>query len=383
MNYNEFFNKDEENLTSVGQWRTLKNYEPISPSKVVHNGQEYIMMASNNYLGLTHHSIVKSKAQEAVEVYGTGSGGSRLISGTFPLFDELEKELASFKETESTLVFNTGYMANVGAISALMTKGDYIFSDELNHASIIDGCRLSGATVIRYHHSDATHLEELLRNTPNTGKHLIVTDGVFSMDGDIAPLDKLYELSQQYNCLLMVDDAHVTGVIGNGRGTAHYFNLQGKIDIQLGTLSKSLASVGGFVCGKKNLISYLINHSRSFIFSTALSPADIGAALGSLQVLINNPSIVNTLQNNSTYMMQGLRHLGIEATDDTPIFPILLGDNKKTVETARKLYEKNIILSAIRPPTVPIGESRLRMTVTASHTIEELDYVLKALQDVL
>ena len=361
--------------------RSIKVYEPIDAVRVKRNNQEFIMMASNNYLGLTHDLRVQQAAKYAVEQYGTGSGGARLTSGTFPLFNELELGIADFKHTEQALVFNTGYMANVGTITALMNKNSIIISDELNHASIIDGCRLSGARIERYNHKDIEHAEHILKNYKSSHK-MIITDGVFSMDGDIAPLDKLYELGKEYNALLMVDDAHSTGVLGNGRGTAHHFGLT-DVDVQLGTLSKALGSVGGYVAGRKELIEYLVNYSRSFIFSTALSPADIGAALEALTIVKNEPLVVEQLNENTAYMANKLQSMGIECDDETPIFPIIVGDNEKALSLAYELELRGIIITAIRPPTVPVGESRLRMTVTAAHSQEQLDYVANTLRDLL
>ena len=361
--------------------RSIKVYEPIDAVRVKRNNREFIMMASNNYLGLTHDLRVQQSAKYAVEQYGTGSGGARLTSGTFPLFNELELGIADFKHTEQALVFNTGYMANVGTITALMNKNSIIISDELNHASIIDGCRLSGARIERYNHKDIEHAEHILKNYKSSHK-MIITDGVFSMDGDIAPLDKLYELGKEYNALLMVDDAHSTGVLGNGRGTAHHFGLT-DVDVQLGTLSKALGSVGGYVAGGKELIEYLVNYSRSFIFSTALSPADIGAALEALTIVKNEPLVVEQLNENTAYMANKLQSMGIECDDETPIFPIIVGDNERALSLAYELELRGIIITAIRPPTVPVGESRLRMTVTAAHSQEQLDYVANTLRDLL
>jgi len=361
--------------------RSIKVYEPIDAVRVKRNNQEFIMMASNNYLGLTHDLRVQQAAKYAVEQYGTGSGGARLTSGTFPLFNELELGIADFKHTEQALVFNTGYMANVGTVTALMNKNSIIISDELNHASIIDGCRLSGARIERYNHKDIEHAEHILKNYKSSHK-MIITDGVFSMDGDIAPLDKLYELGKEYNALLMVDDAHSTGVLGNGRGTAHHFGLT-DVDVQLGTLSKALGSVGGYVAGRKELIEYLVNYSRSFIFSTALSPADIGAALEALTIVKNEPLVVKQLNENTAYMANKLQSMGIECDDETPIFPIIVGDNERALSLAHELEARGIIITAIRPPTVPVGESRLRMTVTAAHSQEQLDYVANTLRDLL
>jgi len=357
--------------------RSIKVYEPIDAVRVKRNNQEFIMMASNNYLGLTHDLRVQQAAKYAVEQYGTGSGGARLTSGTFPLFNELELGIADFKHTEQALVFNTGYMANVGTITALMNKNSIIISDELNLASIIDGCRLSGAHIERYKHKDVEHAEYILKNYKSAYK-MIITDGVFSMDGDIAPLDRLYELGKEYNALLMVDDAHATGVIGNGRGTAHHFGLT-DVDVQLGTLSKALGSVGGYVAGRSELIEYLINYSRSFIFSTALSPEDIGAALEALRIVDDEPSVVDTLRDNTVYMAYKLQAMGIDCDDETPIFPIVVGENNRALTLARELEKRGIIITAIRPPTVPVGESRIRLTVTAAHSKAQIDYVCDTL----
>ena len=375
----EFFKEQLDAKEQNHNLRTLKEYCPIDAVRVKRDNKEYLMMASNNYLGLTFDSRVIEGAVKGAQQYGTGSGGSRLVSGTFPLFTDLENELAKFKNTEKALVFNTGYMANVGTISAIADKNTIIFSDALNHASIIDGCRLSRGTVKAYSHCDVDELKYLLKQVDRNARKLIVTDGVFSMDGDIAPLDKLYELSRDYNALLMVDDAHATGTIGNGHGTAAYFNLEKEIDIQLGTLSKSLGSVGGYVAATSTIIDYLVNTSRSFIFSTALSPADIGAALAALQVLESDRSVLGRLQENVNYMADQLTSLGINATNETPIFPILIGRNDDTLAVSDYLYESGIIGTAIRPPTVPIGESRIRLTVTAAHNKEQIDYVCHTL----
>ena len=375
----EFFKEQLDSKVKNHNLRTLKEYCPIDAVRVKRDDKEYLMMASNNYLGLTFDSRVIEGALKGAQQYGTGSGGSRLVSGTFPLFTELEKELANFKNTEKALVFNTGYMANVGTISAIADKNTIIFSDALNHASIIDGCRLSRGTVKAYSHCDVDELKYLLKQVNRNTRKLIVTDGVFSMDGDIAPLDTLYELSRDYNALLMVDDAHATGTIGNGHGTAAYFNLEKEIDIQLGTLSKSLGSVGGYVAANSTIIDYLVNTSRSFIFSTALSPADIGAALAALQLLATDASVLGRLQANVNYMADQLLSMGIDATNETPIFPILIGSNEDTLAVSDYLYEAGIIGTAIRPPTVPIGESRIRLTVTAAHNKEQIDYVCHTL----
>jgi len=375
----KFFKEQLNHKINNHNLRTLKEYCPLDAVRVKRDDKEYLMMASNNYLGLTFDPRVIEEAVKGAQQYGTGSGGSRLVSGTFPLFTELERSLAKFKNTEKALVFNTGYMANVGTISAVADKNTIIFSDALNHASIIDGCRLSRGTVKTYSHCDIDELKYLLKQVDRNTRKLIVTDGVFSMDGDIAPLDKLYELSRDYNALLMVDDAHATGTIGNGHGTAAYFNLEKEIDIQLGTLSKSLGSVGGYVAGNSTIIDYLVNTSRSFIFSTALSPADIGASLAALHILESDVSVLQSLHENVNYMADQLISIGINATNETPIFPILIGRNEDTLAVSDYLYEAGIIGTAIRPPTVPVGESRIRLTVTAAHSKAQIDYVCDTL----
>ena len=379
----KFFQEQLDTKINNLNLRTLTEYFPIDAVRVRRDDKEYLMMASNNYLGLTFDERVIEGAIKGAQQYGTGSGGSRLVSGTFPLFTDLERELAKFKNTEKALVFNTGYMANVGTISAIADKNTIIFSDALNHASIIDGCRLSRGSVKAYNHCDVDELKYLLKEVERNTRKLIVTDGVFSMDGDIAPLDKLYELSREYNALLMVDDAHATGTIGSGHGTAAYYGLEKEVDIQLGTLSKSLGSVGGYVAANSTIIDYLVNMSRSFIFSTALSPADIGAALAALHVLESDTSVLRRLQNNVNYMADCLNSIGIYATNDTPIFPILIGSNEDTLTVSNYLYNAGIIGTAIRPPTVPVGESRIRLTVTAAHNKEQIDYVCQSLHNAL
>ena len=379
----KFFKEQLDSKIENHNLRTLREYCPLDAVRVKRDDKEYLMMASNNYLGLTFDTRVIEGALKGAQQYGTGSGGSRLVSGTFPLFTELERSLAKFKNTEKALVFNTGYMANVGTISAVADKNTIIFSDALNHASIIDGCRLSRGTVKTYSHCDIDELKYLLKQVDRNTRKLIVTDGVFSMDGDIAPLDKLYELSRDYNALLMVDDAHATGTIGNGHGTAAYFGLEKEVDIQLGTLSKSLGSVGGYVAANSTIIDYLVNTSRSFIFSTALSPADIGAALAALQVLETDASVLARLHENVNYMADQLISMGIDATNETPIFPILIGRNEDTLAVSDYLYEDGIIGTAIRPPTVPIGESRIRLTVTAAHNKKQIDFVCQSLHNAM
>jgi len=355
-------------------YRAPVSYKPLDAVHVEAEGQRYLLLATNNYLGLTHSLAVKRAAQNAVELYGTGSGGARLTTGSHPLYEKLEQELALFKGTEAALVFNAGYMANVGIISAVVNKGDVIFSDELNHASIIDGCRLAKGQTVVYRHADMAHLAEVLKNTPCQGQRMIVTDGVFSMDGDITPLDKIVELAEKYEAMMMVDDAHAVGVIGKGgRGTVDYFGLKGRVHIQVGTLSKSLAAEGGYVAGSQALIHYLVNKSRSFIFSTALSPGTVAAGYAALEELQARPELVDTLRGNADYVRTALVAAGLQIDGAlTPIIPIMVGEAAVAVKMAQQLKEQGLIVSAIRPPTVMPGASRLRLTVSAAHEKTDL-----------
>lgn len=355
-------------------YRKPTGYRFLDAVHVEQDGKQYLALSTNNYLGLTHVPAVQQAAVEAVFQYGTGAGGARLTTGSHPLYQKLEQDLADFKGTEAAVVFNTGYMANVGVISAIAGKGDVIFSDELNHASIIDGCRLSKAHTVIYNHADMEDLAEKLKHTSCTGLRLVVTDGVFSMDGDIAPLDQIVALGKQYGAVIMVDDAHGVGVLGQGgRGTVDYFGLQGKVEIQMGTLSKSLASEGGYAAGSRDLIAYLMNKARSFIFSTALSPATVGAAYGALGELERHPERVYRLLENTRYMREMLKRAGIPVLGEiTPILPVLAGEPERAVQMAALLKKAGLLVSAIRPPTVPSASSRLRLTVSAAHDKKEL-----------
>ena len=343
-------------------------------------GKEYIVFNSNDYLGMTHEKEVLEAARRAIS-FGTGSGGSRLVSGATFEISDLEKELCKVKHKDGALVFNTGYMANVGVLYALSGPGDVIFSDALNHASIIDGCRMARAKVVVYPHGNMVRLEELLAETPCDGERFIVTDGVFSMDGDICPLPDLVRLKRKYHARLLVDDAHALGVIGkNGGGTSDYFQ-EYDVDLQIGTLSKALGAEGGYVAADPLIIDYLKNRSRPFIFSTAL-PASIGAAaLTSLKLLQAYPQRFTAKVNeNTTYLRNRLKESGVSVKEgETPILPIMVGDEKEGVRLAEACLKRGILLSAIRPPAVPKGTSRLRLTVTAAHTKNELDQVCQVL----
>lgn len=353
-------------------YRNTKEISSAQAAHIIYQGQNQLMLASNDYLGLIDHPEVKEAAKEAINIYGVGSGGSRLTTGTLPLHNQLESALASFKHTEKALIFNTGYMANVGIISALGIKDSIIFSDELNHASIIDGCRLSHAKTVVYKHNDMKDLAEKLQEHAGC-QGLIVTDAVFSMGGDIAPLPDIMALAEQYHVLTMVDEAHATGVIGaTGRGIVEHFGLKRQPDVLMGTLSKALAAEGGYVCGSQLLIDYLRNTARSYIFSTSLSPAVLAAATKALELLENQPSMVHQLQENTRIFCKTLQQEGLEAHSDTAIVPIVLHDEELALRVAEELNRQNIFISPIRYPTVPKGQAMLRAALMATHTPEEL-----------
>lgn len=345
------------------------------------DGKDVLLMASNNYLGLANNEEVKEAAKKAIDIYGVGSGGSRLTTGSYNPHKVLEEKLAKFKGYEGALVFNTGYMANVGVISAICDDEEYfIFSDELNHASIIDGCRLSKGKIVVYKHNDMEDLYNKI-NKINPSKGIIVTDSVFSMDGDIANVKRISKIGQEKGLITIVDDAHGTGVIGKtGKGSCEYFDCH--IDITIGTLSKAIGSEGGFVCASQEIIDYLKNKARSFIFSTALSPAVISGAIKSLEIIENRPQLVNKLSFNINYLCEGLRNIGFNVNSEGSIIPILIGDEKKAVEFSKCLLEEGIYIPAIRYPTVKKGEAILRLTLMASHDVEDMDYVLKKLKEI-
>ena len=342
-----------------------------------------LMLASNDYLGFCARPEIKNKARDAIEKWGAGSGAARLINGNLNLFDELEKKLADFKQTEDALVFSTGYMANVGLLSTLGTKEDVIYSDELNHASIIDGCRLSRAEIKVYPHRDIETLEVLLQNGAAYKNRIIVTDGVFSMDGDIAPIPKLLLLAEKYDADIIIDDAHGTGTIGKtGKGTLEHFNLDSNPRIIImGTMGKALGSFGAFVAGTRDLKKFLINRSRSFIFTTALPPSVPAAAIEALNLIERESGIVQKLKDNASFMREGLTQIGFNILEsETQIMPIMVGRPVDAVSMAQELFENDIFIQAIRPPTVAEGSSRLRITIMATHEKRDLLRALEILE---
>ena len=383
-----------EELEKQNLNRTVDDLRFISSTKAIDNdGKEYLVFGTNNYLGLTHHPDVINASKDA-STYGTGSTGSRLTTGASFEARELENNISEFKNTESTLIFNTGYMTNLGVIYALTKEKDVIFSDQLNHASIIDGTRISKAKVRVYKHKNTEDLENLIIDeleSNNEGNFFIVSDGVFSMDGDIAPLPELVEISKKYNCTLIIDEAHATGVIGKtGKGTVEYFkdktgnDLSPYVDLQIGTLSKALASEGGFVCGKQVYVDYLINKSRPFIFSTALSPATIASANTALNLLKeNSKEYLKNLNENTQLMRKLLTDAGLNIVEgETPIIPIIIGPAELTNKLSEELKKEGTLVSAIRPPSVPKGESRLRLTIIATHTKEEIECTAKKIIEI-
>lgn len=376
----------EEELRTINERGLLREFrylESAQMPRVKIRGRDVLLLSSNNYLGLCNDERLKIAAIETIDRYGVGSGGSRLTTGSYDLHRRLEQAIADFKRTEAAMVFNTGYMANVGVISALAGKDWIIFSDRLNHASIIDGCRLSGAKTVIYRHADPADLEaKILQHQTVPG--LVVTDGVFSMDGDIAPVPEMAEIAHRFGLLLMVDDAHATGVLGaQGGGTSEYFGLQDVVDIQMGTLSKALAGEGGFVAGRKLLIDYLKNKARSFIFSTAISPQMVAVSLRAVEIVKQDTSARKTLQENARWFRQALRQAGFNVPDGiTPIIPVIIGDASLTLQLSLKLLEEGIQISAVRPPVVAAGTSRLRITLMATHTREDLNFALETIKAV-
>jgi len=371
----------QEILTDLQQKHLYRRLTEImgAPGPAVRiNNQEFILMSSNSYLGLNTHPQVCQAAEEAIRRFGTGAGGSRLTTGSTTLHRELEEAIAAFKGTEAAIVFGTGYMTNVGVITAWARPGDLILSDALNHASIVDGCRLCQAKIQIYHHCDLEHLRYRLQQRPTGQRTLIVTDGVFSMDGDIAPLPDIVELARKYRATVMVDDAHATGVLGaRGKGTAEHFGLQKEIAIQVGTLSKALGCEGGFVAGSEVLIDYLRNRSRPFIYSTAMTPANAAAARQAIQILQAEPQLVSSLQWNTDFWRKGLANLGFRLVPgETPIIPVLIGETEPCLQLSQRLYQQGVFAPAIRPPTIPAGTSRIRTTVMANHTVTQLKQAL-------
>jgi len=370
-------------LRASGLYRSLRLVESEQSGRVWLDGKEVLLLCSNNYLGLAEHAVLKEASIRAVNDYGCGSGASRLVSGNMLLHEELEQRLAAFKCCDGAILFNCGYSANVGILSTVAGRGDTIYSDRLNHASIVDGALLSRATLLRYPHNDVIALEKLLEKHQGRGRQIIVTDGIFSMDGDIAPLKQIVELKEKYSALLMIDDAHGTGVLGaEGRGSAEACSVLDQVDIQMGTLGKGLGSFGAYATGSAELIDLLRNRARSFIFSTSLPPAVLAASIAALNIVASaeGRKLRQRLDANRSLFSGLLNGSGFNTLNSTTqIIPVLVGEAAKTMEFSRRLLGKGIFVQGIRPPTVPTGSSRLRCTVMANHTVEELEAAAAAI----
>lgn len=374
----EFFSLSDELrfLKDNHLFRKLKSLESIDSTHARLNGKEVLLFCHNDYLGLSKHPEVIRAFEEGVQKFGAGSGAARLISGNTKIFEQLEERLAGFKKKERALLFSTGYLANLGIISALCEKEDVVIVDKLNHASIIDACKLSGAAIRVYPHKDLNYLEKILKQSDKFRRKLIVTDSVFSMDGDLAPLPEIVRLKNQYGALLMIDEAHGTGVFGkSGRGAAEHLNVESEIDISMGTLSKAFGSHGGFAAGSSELIEFLVNRSRSFIFSTALPPAICAASLKSLELIETTPELRNRLWHNIKTVSDALK-----IAPASPIIPIIIGDEQKALDLSDKLLENGLLISAVRYPTVPKKTARLRLTISAAHTENDLKFLVFTLK---
>lgn len=374
-----------ESWKREGTYQRLRELQTACGPVCRFDGKEVINLASNNYLGLANHPKLVEAAIEATRKYGVGSGAVRTIAGTMSLHLQLEERIATFKKVEACVVFQSGFTANAGTVAAILGPGDYIISDQLNHASIIDGCRLSKATIKIFPHRDVAAAAAILEELKQVeGRKLLITDGVFSMDGDIAPLPELVELAERYGAIMMVDDAHASGVLGrNGRGTVDHFGLHGRVDIQVGTLSKAIGVLGGYVCGSRDLIEYLYHRARPFLFSTSHPPAVAAACLAAFEILEQEPERIDRLWENTRYFQQQLRALGFDTgASQTPITPIMIGDAARAHEFSRQLFEEGVMATGIGYPTVPKGQARVRMIPTAAHTREQLDRALEIIERV-
>jgi glycine C-acetyltransferase len=385
-----FLTDQLDELKAKGTHFKLRVLEDEQAPVCTFDRKKVINLASNNYLGLTTHPKLREAALEATRKYGVGSGAVRTIAGTMQIHMELEERIARFKNVEACVVFQSGFTANAGTVSAILGKEDFIISDELNHASIIDGCRLSRAKILVFRHKDVAHAEEQLASVRNEpGKKLLISDGVFSMDGDIGPLPGLCEAAEKYGAIMMVDDAHSSGVLGrSGRGTIDHFGMHGRVDIQVGTLSKAIGALGGYVCGTRDLIDYLYHRARPFLFSTSHPPSVAAACIAAFDVLENEPQLMEQLWANTHYWKKELGLLGFDIggkttpASETPITPIIIGDGRLTMKFSRELFKEGVLGTGIAFPTVPEGKARVRTIMTATHTKEQLQRALEVLERV-
>ncbi len=372
------------NLKTSGLFTTIRTIDSPMDAWVTIDGRRLLNFCANNYLGLANHPRLRAAAQRAIDRFGVGPGAVRTIAGTMSLHVQLEQRLAEFKKAEACISFQSGFNANLATIPALVGREDVIFSDELNHASIIDGCRLSRAQVVRYRHNDVDDLRRVLSETKKFNRRLIVSDGVFSMDGDIAPLDRICEVAEEHDILLMVDDAHGEGVLGEGgRGIVDHFGLHGRVDIEIGTLSKAFGVVGGMVAGKKIIIEWLRQRGRPFLFSSAMTVPDTAACLEAVNVLEESTELVDKLWNNAKIFKEGMKRLGFDTGfSQTPIVPVMLGEAPLAQQFSRRLFEEGVFAMAIGYPTVPQGKARIRVMNSAAHSIDDLEQALDTFSQV-
>lgn len=387
---NKPLHKKVNSFTTVDALKSSEIYPFFRPlesdqdTEVMIGGKKVLMFGSNSYLGLTNHPYIKESSQKAIEKYGSGCAGSRFLNGTLDLHLELEEALANFVGKEAALVFSTGYQVNLGVMSALGARGDFLFLDERDHACIIDGARLSFSKLLKYGHSDMAHLEKLLSSVPYDAFKLIATDGVFSMEGDIALLPEIVELAKKYNASVFVDDAHSIGILGpQGRGTAAHFNLTDEVDLIMGTFSKSLASIGGFVAADKNVIEYLKHHARSLMFSASIPPAATASALAALKVLMENPDMIEKLWDNTNYAIEKFRKEGFEiGLTETPIIPVFIRDTEKTFLMSKLLLEEGVFVNPVVSPAVSVEDSLIRFSLMSTHSIEQIDVAIDKIKKV-
>src|SRR6056297_39108 len=375
--FQDFMDKELEQLKEEGLYNTIRTLEGPQGAWVEMEGKEVLNFSSNNYLGLANHPETLQAAKKALMNYGVGPGAVRTIAGTMELHNKLEEKLAEFKKVEAALTFQSGYNSNLAVIPAIVGKGDVIYSDELNHASIIDACRLSGAKIKVYKHGDMESLESILQEE-REGKGLIVTDGVFSMDGDVAKLPEIVKLAEKYNAITMVDDAHGEGVLGtHGRGIVDHFNLHKEVDIEVGTFSKAIGTVGGCAAGSAKMVEYLKQKARPFLFSSAVTPPDVAATLKSIEILEEDDSLVKKLWDNGDYFKENMKEIGFNVgNSQTPITPVMLGKAKIASEFSKKLFEESVFAQSIGFPTVPKGKARIRVMISATHSRDDLDFAL-------
>jgi glycine C-acetyltransferase len=373
-----YLSTELDSLKQQGLYRRLRVLEGEQKSDATFDGRQVVNLSSNNYLGLTTHPRLRERALDAIRTFGVGSGSVRTIAGTMDIHLELERRLAAFKRTEAVVVFQSGFAANAGTVSAILTKDDVVVSDELNHASIIDGCRLSRADIKVFPHKDVGAARAILRGLPAGQRKLLITDGVFSMDGDLGALPGLCALAEEFGCIMMVDDAHASGVFGqNGRGTIDHFGMHGRVDVQVGTLSKAIGALGGYVAGSRALIEFLYHRARPFLFSTSHPPAVAATCIAALDVLEQEPGLIDRLWDNTRFFKSGLQALGFDTgASESPITPVIVGDGTRAMALSDRLFAEGVFAQGIAFPTVARDRARVRTIVTATHTRAELQFAL-------